>query len=315
MHLQQSAPRSRPGAGGGWGAAVEHRERAGKTRPSEKKTPPLQPSQRSGLERGCLRWVGAGRAFRGVAPATVSGRDSAQRWRDRCSRSGPLGALVAHLVYPRGPKMLSDGLGGRVVGYARVSTDDQVTRLQRDALKRAGASIIFEEKASAASRRPQLERALAYVTAGDVLVVWKLDRLARSLRDLLNMLERLHAARVGLRSLTEPIDTSTPAGVLMIQVLGAVAQFERSLIRERTIAGQVAAINRGARVGRPKKLTDAQEWEVCEALLEGATQRAVAERFGVSQDVVKMAWFRLVRPEHPRLAGNGRRVLAQYLRK
>ena len=135
----------------------------------------------------------------------------------------------------------------RLVGYARASTNDQETRLQRDALRKAGAERVYEEKASAVAKRPELERCLANMRPGDVLVVWKLDRLARSLRDLLTILERLHAAGAGIRSLTEPVDTATPAGMLMVQVLGAVAQFERSIIRERVMAGQRAARARGQR--------------------------------------------------------------------
>ena len=104
----------------------------------------------------------------------------------------------------------------RLVGYARASTNDQETRLQRDALRKAGAERVYEEKASAVAKRPELERCLANMRPGDVLVVWKLDRLARSLRDLLTILERLHAAGAGIRSLTEPVDTATPAGMLMV---------------------------------------------------------------------------------------------------
>jgi len=192
----------------------------------------------------------------------------------------------------------------RLVGYARVSTNDQETRLQRDALRRAGVETVYEEKASAVARRPQLERCLASLQAGDVLVVWKLDRLARSLRDLLNILERLHATGAGIRSLTEPIDTSTPAGMLMVQVLGAVAQFERSIIRERIVAGQRAARARGQRWGRPRTLPEDVEQEVVWKYVLGAgayTYKSLAREIGVSYLVVRGAIYRVLRPDAPYL--------------
>lgn len=197
-------------------------------------------------------------------------------------------------------------------GYGRVSTVLQDTALQEDAFKRAGVQKIILEKWSSVGARPQLMALLARLQPGDTVVVYKLDRLGRSLQDLLGMLDRIGQAGATFRSLTEPIDTTTPAGKLMYSILGAVAEFERSLIRERAVAGQVAAIRRGARIGRPKRLTDDQELEVIEAVMRGESQRSVAVRFGVTQDVVKMAWFRLVYPEHPRLRGN-RPVLGPLL--
>lgn len=190
----------------------------------------------------------------------------------------------------------------RLIGYARVSTNDQETRLQRDALRNAGATKVFEEKASAVAKRPELERCLASMQPGDVLVVWKLDRLARSLRDLLTILERLHGAGAGIRSLTEPVDTATPAGMLMVQVLGAVAQFERSIIRERVVAGQRAARSRGQRWGRPRTLDPAIEAEIVWRYLEGGvTQAELAREFGASVGVVKGAIYRVTNPEAPYL--------------
>lgn len=190
----------------------------------------------------------------------------------------------------------------RLVGYARVSTTDQETRLQRDALRRAGVVRVYEEKASAAGRRPELERCLSSLSGADVLVVWKLDRLARSLRDLLNILERLHAVGAGIRSLTEPIDTSTPAGVLMVQVLGAVAQFERSIIRERVVAGQHAARARGQRWGRPRTLrADVEEEIVWRYVLGGGTYESLAREFDTSPLVVRAAVYRVTRPDAPYL--------------
>lgn len=190
----------------------------------------------------------------------------------------------------------------RLVGYARVSTNDQETRLQRDALRKAGATRIYEEKASAAARRPQLERCLASMRAGDVLVVWKLDRLARSLRDLLTILERLHTSGAGIRSLTEPVDTATPAGMLMVQVLGAVAQFERSIIRERVVAGQRAARARGQRWGRPRALSaDIEEEIVWRYVGEDVTYAELARQYGTTVGVVKGAVYRVLNPDAPYL--------------
>lgn len=156
------------------------------------------------------------------------------------------------------------------IGYARVSTVEQHTALQLDALRKAGCETIYQEKQSAVKARPELEKCLAALQAGDVLIVYKLDRLARSLKHLLFVLERLEAAGAGLRSVTEPVDTSTPMGKLIIQVLGAVAEFERTLIRERSIAGQVAAIKRGVKVGsRPKKISEDQAEEIKRLYAEG----------------------------------------------
>lgn len=134
-----------------------------------------------------------------------------------------------------------------LIGYARVSTSEQETRLQQDALKRAGVRTVFAEKASSEGAMPELQRALAAMMRGDVLLVWKMDRLARSLKDVLSLLERLESMGCSFRSLIGPIDTSSARGELVLQILGSVAQFERRLIRERAIAGQVAAYQRGIR--------------------------------------------------------------------
>jgi DNA invertase Pin-like site-specific DNA recombinase len=190
-----------------------------------------------------------------------------------------------------------------LVGYARVSTDSQDARLQLDALRRAGVARIFEERISgAAAKRPELERCLHTLQPGDTLVIWKLDRLARSLRDLLTILERLHVLGAGVRSLTEPIDTATPAGMLMVQVLGAVAQFERSIIRERVMAGQRAAKARGQRWGAPRKLASELEAELVWRYLEGGiTQAQLAEEYGTTLGVVKGAIYRVLNPDAPYL--------------
>jgi DNA invertase Pin-like site-specific DNA recombinase len=177
-----------------------------------------------------------------------------------------------------------------LIGYARVSTNAQETNLQLDALERAGVLTVFSEKASSTGARPQLRLAMARLCAGDVLVVYKLDRLARSLKDLLALVDQLTATGAGFRSLTEPIDTVTPTGRLMISMLGAVAEFERSLIRERTLAGQAAARARGSFAGRPPLLTDLQVDELRRLrLLHGWSVRDLSLKYDVNDWVVRRA--------------------------
>lgn len=139
-------------------------------------------------------------------------------------------------------------------GYARVSTVQQDTALQMAAFRAAGVRRVIEETASGARERPQLERLLSRLRVGDVLVVYKLDRLARSLVDLMRIIEAVRSRGAAFRSLTEPLDTASPAGRLLLQMLGAVAEFERAVIRERCQAGRVAARERGVRFGRPPTL-------------------------------------------------------------
>ena len=143
-----------------------------------------------------------------------------------------------------------------LVGYARVSTEDQDLTLQRAALTGAGCKRVYEEKVSGAKRaRPELTRMLDQLRAGDVVVVSRLDRLARSTRDLLDIAEQLKQAEAGLRSLHEPwADTTSPAGRMVLRVFAGIAEFERELIHERTGAGRVSAKARGVRFGRPPKL-------------------------------------------------------------
>ena len=136
-----------------------------------------------------------------------------------------------------------------LIGYARVSTNDQDTTAQASALKAAGCERIFREKATGGRwDRPELQRLLDHLRKGDVLVVWKLDRLSRSLRDVLTIMERIQEANAGFRSLTEAIDTTTPAGRMMMQMVGSFAEFERAMLRERTRAGLESARGEG-RVG------------------------------------------------------------------
>jgi DNA invertase Pin-like site-specific DNA recombinase len=139
------------------------------------------------------------------------------------------------------------------VGYARVSTDDQDLALQLDALTSAGCEKIFRDTASGAKvARPGLTQVLDYVRDGDTLVVWRLDRLGRSLTQLIELMTKLDERGVGFRSLTEQIDTTTSGGKLIFHIFGALAEFERNLIRERTMAGLQAARARGRMGGRPK---------------------------------------------------------------
>lgn len=170
------------------------------------------------------------------------------------------------------------------IGYARVSTLDQNTDLQVKALKSAGCKKLFVEKATGAQReRPELKAAIEYAREGDTLVVWKLDRLARSLKQLIETVEGLEHRNIGFKSLTEAIDTTTSGGRLVFHIFAALAEFERSIIRERTMAGLAAAKERGARPGRKPSL-DANDIEAAKALLAKGdlTVVEVARRLGVA---------------------------------
>jgi DNA invertase Pin-like site-specific DNA recombinase len=146
-----------------------------------------------------------------------------------------------------------------LIGYARVSTHDQTLVLQQDALEKASCSKIFTDTASGVkTERIGLDEALNYVRAGDTLVVWRLDRLGRSLPHLIATMTALEERGIGFKSLTESIDTTTSGGKLIFHIFGALAEFERNLIRERTQAGLTAARARGRRGGRPQALTQKQ---------------------------------------------------------
>lgn len=170
------------------------------------------------------------------------------------------------------------------VGYARVSTAEQDLALQHDALQAAGCGKVFEDCASGAkTNRPGLQEALAYVRKGDVLVVWKLDRLGRSLSHLIETVTDLASRGVGFRSITEAIDTTTPGGRLVFHLFGALGQFERDLIRERTRAGLDAAAARGRKGGRKPVIT-AEKLERARSLLtKGLTVRETALRLKVGK--------------------------------
>jgi DNA invertase Pin-like site-specific DNA recombinase len=178
-----------------------------------------------------------------------------------------------------------------ILGYARVSSSEQDTTLQLDAFSRSGVDRVFQEhRPGAGVHRPELERVLEQLRAGDVVVVYKIDRLARSLSDLLQLLARIEAHGAAFRSLTEPIDTSTPAGRMLMQLLGAFAEFERGMIRERSIAGQRAAMDRGKHCGRPASLTIAEGARAAELIGNGqATLSGLARLHGVHLSSVKRA--------------------------
>jgi DNA invertase Pin-like site-specific DNA recombinase len=143
-----------------------------------------------------------------------------------------------------------------LIGYARVSTHDQTLHLQHDALTKAGCSKIFTDITSGVkTERMGLDEALAYVRQNDTLVVWRLDRLGRPLKHLIETIQHLDSRHIGFKSLTENIDTTTSGGKLIFHIFGALAEFEREIIRERTQAGLTAARARGRRGGRPKSLT------------------------------------------------------------
>ena len=153
-----------------------------------------------------------------------------------------------------------------LIGYARVSTPDQLLDLQKDALAKAGCREVFEDVASGAKvSRDGLDRALKYLRRGDTLVVWRLDRLGRSLRHLVDVVADLQAREIGLQSLQENINTVTASGKLFLHVFGALAEFERELVRERTIAGLRAAADRGRKGGRPR-LMDARQVQLARTL-------------------------------------------------
>jgi DNA invertase Pin-like site-specific DNA recombinase len=170
-----------------------------------------------------------------------------------------------------------------LIGYARVSTRDQKPHLQIDALREAGCERIFDETASGARRdRPELAAALDFMRGGDSLVVWKLDRLARSTRQLLETVEALERRGIGLRILTQNMDTTSAGGRLIFTVFSAIAEFEREIIRERTRAGLDAARARGRTGGRPRALSD-KDLKEARALLADPdiTVEDVARRLGV----------------------------------
>ena len=171
------------------------------------------------------------------------------------------------------------------IGYARVSTEDQNLDLQNDALKQAGCDKIIEEKASGAKTdRTGLVEALSYLRKGDTLVVWKLDRLGRSLQHLIQVVNQLREKGIYFRSIQESLDTSSSGGKLIFHIFGALAEFERDVIRDRTMAGLAAARARGRVGGRPKIMTD-KKVRLAKTLLADHTNTIddVCETLGVSR--------------------------------
>lgn len=178
-----------------------------------------------------------------------------------------------------------------LIGYARVSTLEQNEDLQTDALKKAGCGRIYVDHSSGAkASRPQQDRMLEALHEGDTVVVWKLDRLGRSVQNLVDLMDRFHRQGVGFRSLTENMDTSTPGGVLVFNIFSALAQFERDLIRERTMAGLTAARARGRKGGRPYKLSD-KDVAMVRQLYDSrtVTVKEIAARFNVSRSTIYKA--------------------------
>ena len=188
--------------------------------------------------------------------------------------------------FTKGPAPAGTGM---LLGYARVSKgDEQNNALQAKALRAAGCRKLFEEAASGGRwDRPELHRMLDQIREGDTVVVWKLDRLSRSLKDVLHIMERIAEAGAGFRSVTENIDTTTPAGRMMMQMVGSFAQFERAMIRERTSAGLAIARAEGRVGGRRPKLTPAQRADIAENVLSGRNTAAqMARLYKVSEPTV-----------------------------
>ncbi len=199
-----------------------------------------------------------------------------------------------------------DGYPSMLIGYMRVSSDSdrQSTDLQRDALLAAGidARHLFEDHASGAKGdRTGLARALEFVRPGDVLVVWKLDRLGRSLSHLLAIVNSLKDKQVAFRSLTEGMDTTTPSGELLFHVFGALAQYERALIRERVVAGLGAAKRRGRIGGRPRAIAREKLDAIVAALESGMSKAAACRNFGVRRTTLIEALARAGWPATTRI--------------
>jgi DNA invertase Pin-like site-specific DNA recombinase len=191
-----------------------------------------------------------------------------------------------------------------IVGYARVSTQDQNPEFQVDALKKAGCEQISQEKVSGKLReRPELSQCLRMLRKGDTLIVWKLDRLARSLKDLVEIVQDLNEREVGFKSLTEAIDTTSSGGRLVFHIFGALAEFEHSLIRERTIAGLEAARARGRNGGRKPSMSDSDIRKAAAMLSDPKiTKKEVAEHFDVSRTTLNASLQRLAASSNEQLA-------------
>jgi DNA invertase Pin-like site-specific DNA recombinase len=172
-------------------------------------------------------------------------------------------------------------------GYARVSTNQQDTKLQIDALLASGCEKIYEDKMSGGKiDRPELNQCLKAMNENDVLVVWRLDRLGRSLQHLIEVVHKLEEENKGFQSLTEHIDTTSPTGKLVFHIFAALAEFEKSLIRQRVMAGLEASRKMGTKFGRPESLT-AKDKEMAITMFNGgATKNAIAQHFGVARQTI-----------------------------
>ncbi|MBB5189251.1 DNA invertase Pin-like site-specific DNA recombinase [Zhongshania antarctica] len=183
-----------------------------------------------------------------------------------------------------------------IIGYARVSTTDQNTTLQTDALTDAGVEKIYEETLSGTSKeRPELTKCLDTLRQGDTLMVWRLDRLGRSLKDLVAIISELEERGIGFQSINEAIDTTTAGGKLIFHIFGSLAEFERSLIQERTKAGLAAARARGRKGGRPLALTE-QQTKKAHAMLRDPTitKTEVAKHFNVTRATLNTSLKRVL---------------------
>ncbi|MGV2902245.1 recombinase family protein [Microbacterium sp. AGC62] len=186
---------------------------------------------------------------------------------------------------------------GQVFGYARVSTSEQNSQMQFDALLEAGCDRILTEKASASGERPELAHLFDLLRPGDTVVVWRLDRLGRSVHDLIELIDGLHSKGVTLKSLRETIDTSSAGGRLVVHVFAALAEFERDLIRERTVAGLASARARGRLGGRRPALSADQARVARSAYNTGQTSvNDIAAALGVNRFTI---YRELKRPERP----------------
>ena len=190
---------------------------------------------------------------------------------------------------PEPPSNVGTSGGAMLLGYARMSKgDEQNNALQAKALRAAGCRTLFEEAASGGRwDRPELHRMLDQLRDSDTVVVWRLDRLSRSLKDVLHVMQRIAKAGAGFRSLTENIDTTTPAGRMMMRMAGSFAEFERAMIRERTSAGLAVARAEGRVGGRRRKLDTAKRREIAESVIAGRKSGAdMARLHNVSQPTV-----------------------------
>jgi DNA invertase Pin-like site-specific DNA recombinase len=181
------------------------------------------------------------------------------------------------------------------IGYARVSTQDQNLSLQLDALESAGCEIIYKEKISGAStQRPELEKMITHIRKGDTVIVWKLDRLARSLKDLLAMVNEFKEKKIGFISLNDPIDTTTAQGRLIFNIFGSLAEFEREIIRERTKSGLASARARGRMGGRPKGLSKKSGFKAA-AAAELYRQDIPVNKIAESLEISKTTLYKYLR--------------------